>query len=231
MAHQQESKIEDFAFDFLKTYYTQQCAAKNILVSHDEKTKRGHAADGMLAFKKPDGEVIVASVSMQQSAALTTMLTNYKNSGLGKLRFLTPVILAAICFLVGKSMGNILVMFIAPVVVGPIGFILHTFLLKKYRLRQLAAMVDAVKNFPANEQWIGLSISSLTFRNNAIAKALQELCRDNGIGLLTVGKRCKVVLMQRPTNKACRRNDYLAYYTSEESIRKAINEDHVLRVA
>ncbi|MEJ8756105.1 hypothetical protein WG947_03795 [Pontibacter sp. H259] len=231
MANQQESKIEDFAFDFLKNYYTQQYTAKNILVSQDEKTKRGHATDGMLAFKRPDNEVVVATVSMQQSAALTKMLMNHKSNGFGKLRFLTPLVLAAICFLIGRSAGNVLVMLIAPVIAAPLGFILHTFLLKKYRLRQLTALVDSIKQAPANEQWIGLSISSLVFRNNMLANVLQDLCRDNGIGLITVGKRCKVVLMQRPSHKPCRRADYLTYYTSEATIRRALNEDHILRVA
>jgi hypothetical protein len=231
MANQQESKIEDFAFDFLKNYYTQQYAAKNILVGQDEKTKRGYTADGMLAFKRSEDEVMLATVSMHQSAALTNLLINYKNSGLGKLRFLTPLILAAVCFMAGKTIGNVLVMLIAPVVIAPLGFILHSFLIKKYRLRQLETIVDNIKHTPANEQWIGLSVSSLVFRKNVLATAFMEMCRDKGIGLLTVGKRCKVVIMQRPSYKASRRSDHLNSYTSETNIRRAINEDHVLRVA
>ncbi|MER2996314.1 hypothetical protein [Pontibacter populi] len=231
MANQLESKIEDFAFDYLKNYYTQQYTTGNILVGQNEKTKRGITTDGMLAFKKPTGEAFLANISMQQSGRLVGMLTNYKKNGLGKLRLLTPLVLAALCFVLGKTTGNILVMLIAPIVVAPIGFMLHTFLIKKYNHRQLETLLDNVKLAPADEQWIGLSISSLVLRNNALAKTLLDMCHQKGLGLITVGKRSKVVLMQRPLNKVSRRNDYLCYYTSEATIRRALNEDHVLRVA
>ena len=231
MANQLESKIEDFAFDYLKSYYTQQYTTGNILVGQNEKTKRGSTADGMLAFKKPTGEAFLANISMQQSSNLVGMLTNYKKNGLGKLRFLTPLLLAALCFALGRTTGNIMVMLIAPIVVAPIGFMLHTFLLRKYHTRQLETLLNNVKQVPADEQWIGLSISSLVLRNNPLAKTLLEMCEQKGLGLITVGKRSKVVLMQRPQNKVSRRSDFLSYYTSEATIRRAINEDHVLRVA
>ncbi|MBJ6116779.1 hypothetical protein JAO76_01160 [Pontibacter sp. BT310] len=231
MANQVESKIEDFAFDYLKNYYSQQYATGNILVGQNEKTKRGNTADGMLAFKKPTGEAFLANISMQQSSSLVGMLINYKKNGLGKLRLLTPLVLAMLCFALGKTTGNVLVMLIAPIVVAPLGFMLHTYLLKKYRYRQLETLLNTVKQAPADEQWIGLSISSLVLRNNTLAKTLLEMCQQKGLGLITVGKRSKIVLLQRPQNKVSRRSDYLSYYTSEATIRRALNEDHVLRVA
>ncbi|NDK55004.1 hypothetical protein [Pontibacter fetidus] len=231
MANQQDSKIENFAFDYLKNYYTQQHTVANILIGQGEKTKRGSVADGMLAFKKATGEIFVANISMEQSQRLTGLLVNYKKNGLSKLRLLTPLLLAALCFALGKSMDNILVMLIAPVVVAPIGFLLHTHFLKKYLNHQVETLLNNVKQVPADEQWIGLSISSLVFRNNPLAKIVLDMCRDKGIGLITVGQRSKVVLMQRPQNKPSRHSDYLRYYDSEANIRRAIDENHVLRVA
>jgi hypothetical protein len=231
MANQHESKIENFAFDYLKNYYNQQYPAGNILIGQAERTKRGNVADGLLAFKKPTGEVFVANISMEQSQSLTGLLINYKKSGLGKLRLLTPLLLAALCFVLGKSMGNILVMLIAPVVVAPIGYLLHTHFVKKYLNHQIENLLNNVKQVPADEQWIGLSISSLVFRNNPLAKIVMDMCRDKGIGLITVGQRNKVILMQRPQNKPSRHSDYLRHYDSEANIRRAIDENHVLRVA
>lgn len=231
MANQHESKIEDFAFDYLKKHYIQQCSLTNVLVSHSEKTKRGVTPDGILVFKKNMNDVFVSSVSMAQAAQLKPLLEKYKKNGLGLLRFVTPLGLAIACFFLGKSINNLLVMLVAPVVVAPLGFLLHTYLLKKYYLRQISNILDAVKQIPADEHWIGLSISSLTFRKNQLATSLLNLCNEKGIGLITVGQRAKVVLMQKPERENCRRSDFLTYYESEDNIRKAVLGDHVLRVA
>lgn len=201
------------------------------MVGLSEKTKRGVTPDGILVFKRDANEVFIASISMEQTARLTTLLQRYKKKGLGLVRFLTPLLLAAGCFLFGKSLGNLLVMLVAPVVVAPLGFMLHTYLLKKFRLRQVEQLLDTVKQIPADEQWIGLSVSSLVFRKNPLALAMLEMCNQKGIGLITVGQRAKVVLMQKPQKLQSRRGDLLSRYTSEENIRKAVLGDHVLRVA
>src|SRR5687768_5385483 len=103
MANQQESKIENVAFDYIKNYYKQQYTSTSILVSQAEKTKRGLTVDGLLAFKKSTEESFVAGISMQQSEALANLLINYKKNGLGKIRLLTPLLLAALCFVLGKA--------------------------------------------------------------------------------------------------------------------------------
>jgi hypothetical protein len=231
MANQQENKIEDFAFDYLKQHYTQQCSSSTILVSHSEKTKRNVTPDGILAFKKDVNDVFVASVSMAQAAQLKPLLVNYKKKGLGLVRFATPLVLAIVCFILGKSVNNLLVMLVAPVIVAPLGFMAHSYLLKKYYIRQIEKVLDTVKQIPADEHWIGLSISSLVFRKNQLATILLNLCNTKGIGLITVGQRAKVVLMSKPERETCRRSDFLTYYESEENIRKAVLGDHVLRVA
>lgn len=231
MANQHSNKIEDFAFDYLQKHYSQQCSPANVLVSHSEKAKRGTSPDGILTFKRDLNNVFVASVSMAQAADLTQVLTNYKKKGLGLLRFATPVILAIACFFLGKSLNNLLVMLISPVVVAPLGFMLHSYMLKKHYVGKVEKILNVVKHIPADEHWIGLSISSLTFRKNPLATILLDLCSKKGIGLITVGQRAKVVLMNKPERENCRRNDFLSYYVSEETIRKATLGDHVLRVA
>ncbi|MBB6610973.1 hypothetical protein H7F15_07990 [Pontibacter sp. Tf4] len=231
MANQHDAKIEDFASDYLKKHYTQQCSLSNILVSHSEKTRRGAKADGILVFKKDLNEVFVASVSMEQASALTTLLVNFKKQGLGLLRFVTPLLVAAGCFLLGKSINNLLVMLVAPVIVAPLAFMLHSYLQKKFYIRQVEKILDNVRSIPADEHWIGLSVSSLVFRKNQLANILLSLCAEKGIGLITVGQRAKVVLMHKPDRTNCRRSDFLTYYESEENIRKAVLGDHVLRVA
>lgn len=74
-------------------------------------------------------------------------------------------------------------------------------------------------------------MSSLTFRNNSLASHMLAMCERRGIGVITVGKRAKVVLMQEPRTLTCRRGDFLSHYAAEVRIRKAVLGDSYLRVA
>lgn len=231
MPKQQENKIEDFAFEFLKRHYTEQQGVKNILVGKAEKNKHGVVVDGLFAFMNPENAYFLATVTFNGTDKLSTFLNSYKKSGLGKLRFGTPFLVLLMgsglnFWLDGGKTG-----WAAVVLVALTGFILHTVLLKVYLKRSINKFVDKLKAHQANEQWLGLSISSLAFRNNSLARHLLKLCKRRGIGIITVGKRAKVVVMQEPHTNICRKGDFLSHFTSEQSIRKAIQDDTVLRVA
>jgi hypothetical protein len=231
MAQQLESRIEDFAFDYLTNYYSQQYSTSSVVVGQHEKTKRGNSADGIVAVKHQSNEIILAAISMGQSERLTQLLTNYKIYGLGKLRLLTPVTILLACLFLGISTNNLWLTLVAPLPLAIAGFTVHSLILKQVRINQVDKLLSQVKENPANEYWIGLSISSLTFRNNLLAKKMLQLCQRKGIGLITVGKRAKVVRMHEPLFIASHNVDFLTKYESDAHIRKALLGDQVLRVA
>ncbi|MBC5993471.1 hypothetical protein [Pontibacter cellulosilyticus] len=231
MPNPQESKIEDFAFDYLQGYYTSQQGAKNVLISRSEKNKQGIEVEGMFTFKHPDNTIFLATVTFKNSQKLTDLLTAYKKQGLNKLRFLTPVLLLMLGVYASVQFKGGIVGLAVTCVAAVAGFILHTYLLKYYLKRRVNNLLDVLKMHQSNEQWLGLSISSLVFRNNNLASYFLKLCQRRGIGVITVGKRAKVVLMQEPRTNVSRKGDFLSHYVSEHSIRKAIQDNTILRVA
>ena len=231
MPNTQESKIEDFAFEYLQGYYTSQQGAKNVLIGRSEKNKQGIEVEGLFAFKHPDSSLFLATVTFKNSQRLASILTSYKKEGLSKLRFLTPVLLLIAGIYLSLRYEAGLPGFGATLLASVAGLFLHTYLIKAYLKRTINTLMDELKKHKANEQWLGISISSLIFRNNSLANYFLKLCQRRGVGIITVGKRSKVVLMQEPRTNICRKGDFLSHYVSEHSIRKAIQDDTILRVA
>lgn len=231
MPNFQESKIEDFAFDYLQGYYTMQQGAKKILLGRCEKNKHGENVEGLISFKHPDNYCFLATITFKHSEQLATLLTSFKKNGLSKFRYLTFLVLFAVGGALSFTFGNTLLYWSLAFVTAVIGFILHSYLEKTYLMLKIRIIMDEVIKYKANEQWYGISISSLTFRNNSLASYFLELCQRRGVGLVTVGRRSKVILMQEPRTHICRKGDFLSYYASEDTIRKSLQENSILRVA
>ncbi|MFD2514407.1 hypothetical protein ACFSRY_11060 [Pontibacter locisalis] len=231
MPTSRESKIEDFAYDYLQQYYTLQQGAKNVLVSKSEKSKNEAEVDGLFAFKDRDNSLFLATLYFRNTQSIAKLLTNYKKKGLSRTRYITPFILLAVSMLFTRQSENLVYAWVLPFVVAIAGYFLHSILEKNFLKRKLKTLVNSLDKQHANEKWLGISISSLYFRNNSLASYFLKYCQRKGIGLVTVGKRSKVVRMLEPRTSVCRRGDYLSYYINEESIRKALANETILRVA
>ena len=231
MPTQRESNIEDFAFDYIQSYYTARTGVKAILVDKAERTRRGYVADGTFSFINTDKSLFIASLHTGNSSKIASLLTNYKKNGISKVRFVVAALLFAAALFVGYKASHWAFLYVLPIVSAVSGFVLYAVLEKNHLKRKVEHLLHDIKNLPADERWLGISISSLVFRNNDIAKHLLGVCQHHGIGVITVGKRAKVVLMQEPKTQTCRRGDFLSHYESEARIRKALQGDSFLRVA
>jgi hypothetical protein len=230
MPGQEVSKIENFAFEFLSSYYAKQSKNSGLLVRKLEKTKQGAEVDGLFVMRKEDNSFFAASLSTRQSDQLAAMIIRYKKKGLSNYRFLTAGALLLLTASIGYALDYWPLLYLAPVFVAIAGFILHSQLEKRRLKQQQEKLVSELKQAPANEQWLGISVSSLHFRKNMLADNLLAICQRRHIGLITVGRRAKIVLRQAPTAAGCRRGDFLSYYTSEATLRKLLT-DLFMRVA
>jgi hypothetical protein len=233
MPTQRESIIEDFAFDYIQSHYATNAGVKSILVDKAERTKLGHVVDGLFTFKSPENNLFVATLHTKTSPKIASLLIRYKTKGLSKFRFATAALLFTAAFLFGWQVGKWPVLYVLPtsLFIAAAGFVLHSVLERNYLKKKLENLLNDLKKLPADEQWLGISVSSLTFRQNSMAKHLLDICKRRGIGVITVGKRAKVVLVQEPTTQTCRRGDFLSFYEGEARIRKALLGDSYLRVA
>jgi hypothetical protein len=230
MASSQEDNIEDLGLDFLNQYYKLQQTATQIIVSRNEKTKGGSEINGLLTFKDRTNTIFLAIFCILNSTSLSDILVDYKNNGFSKYRFVTSLLLLASTFLLIRHSEKWYLIWLLPFLLSTVGFYLHTILEERYLKNKIRKIV-AQFSFHANEKWIGLTISSLTFRNNSLASYFLQCCQKKGLGILTVGKRSKVTLILEPRSFIAREGDYLTYYNSEESIRKSLDNNSVLRVA
>ncbi|GAB3535179.1 hypothetical protein GCM10027443_23630 [Pontibacter brevis] len=231
MPDKRESNIEDFAFDYIQNYYTTRAGITTILVDKAERTRQGYVADGVFSFKNSEKSLFIASLSTKNSSKIASLLTDYKKKGLSRMRYLVAALLFAATLYIGIRTGHWAMLYIVPVVAALTGFVLYSVLEKKRLKRNVERLLEDVMNLHADERWLGISISSLIFRNNDLAKHLLSVCQRRGVGVITVGKRSKVVLMQEPQTQTCRRGDFLSHYESEARIRKALLGESYLRVA
>ena len=231
MPNQRENNIEDFAFDYIQAYYKTRTGVETMLVDKAVRTRQGSVADGVFSFKNSEKSLFIASLSTKHSSKIATLLTDYKKNGLSKMRYIVAAFLFAAVLYAGFKTSHWGLLFLLPIVVALAGFVFCTMLEKKHLKQKAEHLLEDIMSLPADERWIGISISSLVFRNNDLAKHLLSTCQRRGIGVITVGKRAKVVLMQEPQTQTCRRGDFLSHYESEARIRKALLGESYLRVA
>lgn len=224
--------MEDLAYNYLQSYYSTRFNSPTYTFK-DEKTKKGQFIDGLLALKEKDGAVFTASFQASGTENVARILKKYKKQGVSKWRFLSATLSATlVAALVFKVMAAGLVYVIpATFIVLVASFTGHTILEKRFLKAQVLKSVETLKEMPANNLWLGITISSLVFRNNALATTLVEACKASGIGLITVGKRSKVVLHTKPDSSKKYYRDYLVHYASEATIRKVLDSDTAMKVA
>ncbi|WP_018479717.1 hypothetical protein [Pontibacter roseus] len=230
MSDQEVSGINKFAFEFLTSYYAKQSKNSTLLVREHERTKEGAQADGLFVIRYPDDKYFAASLSTSHSDQLSSIFSQYKRKGLGKARFVTAAVLIITTTYAGYTLNHWMVLWVLPPVLALAGFLLHSKLELRHLKRRITSLVDELRQVPADEQWLAISVSSLCFKNNQLADKLVEACHHRRIGLITVGKRSRITLRLEPRRSTCRHGDFLRYYTAETAIRKDLS-DQFMRVA
>jgi len=232
MPSQKDSRIEDFAYSYLQSYYLKKNKGKNIYVFKAAQTKQGAEVDGLFTFLSTGNQLYTASLNTRCSTKVTGLLNSYKKNGLSKWRYATSILISAIIFFLLFQIINFYIAAIIALSVAIGTFFVHSILENRYKINVLKDIVTKMKNrMPADEKWVGLSMSSLSFRKNMLADVFLKLCEENGLGVITVGQRAKVVLKQEPKQEKCPSGDFLSYYNLESAVRTAVLTNTVLKVA
>ncbi|MCP2043633.1 hypothetical protein [Pontibacter sp. HSC-36F09] len=225
-----ESSIGDQAIEFLGSYYAKHEKKSGLLVNRTVSTHQGTFADALFAYQKHDNSFFAVSLSTSASDKLARVLSSYKKKGLGRIRYVTAGSIFGVAAYLCYQTGSWLAMASIPAILAVAGFVLHSRLRKRYIQQQMKNAVDQLRQQPGDHQWLGIQVSSLCWRGNAMANYLSKLCERKGIGLLTVGRRSRLTLRQEPRLASCRRTDFLSYYTQGENLRRELS-DQFMRVA
>ncbi len=228
MKHLNESTVQDYAIKYLHSKYRFRAKGGRIFSQKEARVRSkygGQRADGLIAFRHLLWGTYVVSMEAKsyktldaikptQSIALTYL--NALKAGI----FLC--IISGTGFLLFDQVLN-LDKILLPTFVFLIGFLLYfIFLFGNYKNNRVEVL-NQIRNYPANEQWLACSKDSLEVLTKKHRNNLEKICRAAGIGMLVVNKRGGV---EEWTSAKYRRiwfGDFLKFYSREKTIRSQIS--------
>ncbi|MEM8908937.1 MAG: hypothetical protein AAGD05_13910, partial [Bacteroidota bacterium] len=88
---------------------------------------------------------------------------------------------------------------------------------------QAVDVIEQLKQYPANEQWLAFSKDSLNKLPRKKRHLLEWICRYEGIGVLVVSRFGRVRLWVKPKRRWKWLGDFLIYYSLEKQIRQLLS--------
>lgn len=219
MASPRKTPAQHFALDFLREYYQPHAANKHIFSRPFIKTKRGHEADGLLAFQNKAEQVVTVAVEAK-SAKNLNFISHRSTLETTLLQLIFAGIIAA-AFYAATPAGTWLKWFF-PVLAFVPSYFLCGYLFRKLLHNKLSKMLRQLSRCPADEKWLVLNLSSRKLSRNPWAEQIFDTCRAKGIGVLTIGERKKITIAQAAQQKPRRDGDFLSFYKQEKEIRQEL---------
>ncbi|MFK8103365.1 MAG: hypothetical protein AB8G15_12605 [Saprospiraceae bacterium] len=223
-----ESTVQKEALRYLEKHYRKR-AKRSIVFSRIEVgTKQqygGKRADGVIAFRHyfwGNYLVSIEAKSFKTLPAIQPVLDTKKllwNSFL--IGFFCCLGSGAIWFLLKMEDGYL--QFITPLNVWVISAILYGFFTQNSYQHKTVAVIQQLKQYPGNEQWLAFSKDSLTKITARQKKQLLRICKYQGIGVVVVTKVGKVKIWRRASRSWNFFGDYFKYYSKEKEIRRTLS--------
>ncbi|WP_181306751.1 hypothetical protein [Rufibacter sp. XAAS-G3-1] len=235
MSKLKESTTQDRALVFLKKHYTQifSKAGDEIYCEKEKRTRKesgGKRADGLLCFEK-EGKPYTISLEAKSHKTLNALISSTNDEKFLLQSVLVSSVLTLLTVL-GFSYYTLIawyyIAFIA-IAVFIMGVFFTAFIFDFLDLDSHRAInvVNQLKQYPANEQWIAFSkhtdnllLNSPFKRKRNHIEVLEKLCRKNGFGLLLVTRNgCDIKVCPTP-----KKGQFLYHYCREQEILKAIKK-------
>ena len=226
--HLLESTVQKEALLFLEKHYRKKAKRGNIFSRLEAGTKQeygGKRADGLLAFRHYLWGNYLVSIEAKSFKTLPAMkpyvevwklLWNSLKVGL-----LFCIGSGAIWFLFKMQDGYL--QFITPLNVCFSAAIIYGFFSWNSYRHKTVAVIQQLKQYPANEQWLAFSKDSLEKITQQQQKQLKKICSYQGIGILIIHRVGKIKVWLKPKRKWKYFGDYFKYYSKEKEIRKTLS--------
>ena len=218
-----ERKVQEVTQEFLRKKYRKKAKSKRIFSEIEVRTKKkygGKRADGFLAFQHwlwGDYVVSVEAKSIKTLPAIRPYLDHFllvKNSAKAGLTF---CILSGAFFFLYKNPDGVF-QYLVPLYAFMISGLIYALLTWNSYKHKTMDVLDQLKQYPGNEQWLAFSKDSFEYLKKENQKKLRKICKARGVGLIIVGKRVSV--FEKPKWKWGK--GYLKYYSKEKEVRKFI---------
>jgi hypothetical protein len=190
-----EKHVQRVALEWLASYYADKVGVQAVyaemetVISANCKLGSGRA-DGLVASLMPDDTVYTAALEAKSARTLPNIKLRY-----GDMQWLLHALIAGLLgMVVTGSMGWFfsdswwLRWILPPVAFFAAGFA-YLLLTTEHARYRLIDVVQQVKRYPANEQWIAVSADAYNELDTALQEALLTDCRNEGLGLLAYGRR------------------------------------------
>ncbi|MHC2993012.1 hypothetical protein OB13_16035 [Pontibacter sp. HJ8] len=233
MSKLREITIQDKALAALKEHYIKEFSLNEdeIYCEKEKCTKRkfgSKRADGLLCFNK-NNKYYTVSLEAKSHRTLKALTSSYDDTRFLVHSLITSGVLT--CLTILTLIYTTEIKWYFSVLIGLTVLITFTILAAAFYdildldNHRFARVINQVKQYPANEQWIAYSIHTNNLllqtpfekkRNNV--EMLEKLCKRNKIGLILINSRGHSIKIYPVAKKG----NFLHYYAQEREIEESV---------
>lgn len=234
-----EKYVQQAAVDWLTCHYKHRFGVRSVVpemeVMVQAKNKMGFGrADGLVASLLPNGIVFTAALEAKSARTLLNISPWYDDE-----RWVIHVLIAGVFGLLSAGIvGWFLGTWFWMLIFSVLGFFCASFayvlLTREHSRYRPIDVVQQVKRYPADEQWIAVSADAYNSLISEWREVLRAACSKEGIGLLLVRSAANIAPLEVPRIRKAPRghSDFLACYSRAKSVRqklRAIADEDELR--
>lgn len=190
-----------------------------------KKEKGGKRADGLICFKQENGQYYTVSLEAKSHRTLGNLVSFVNDNKLGKYCVASAAAVTFLTMVLMISFSSLMWYILAPIAL--ITFFVFSLVsiwvfdsLDLDRHKE-SDIIEQLKQYPANEQWIAYSKYAYNQLADVPSKGrkphqlvLNKLCEDNGFGLMLISNQ-KAEIAIKPKVK---KGSYLSVYCKEREI-------------
>jgi hypothetical protein len=226
-----ESYVQRVAVNWLASHYQRKLGPQVVLqeleVGVKSKTRFGRGrADGLIVAQLSNGSVHVASLEAKSSRTFLNISPSYRDEKWLLHAISMGVIGLVLTGLVGWSVKGWFWMWVFPLLVFITVGLVYLMITYDFSYYRPVDVINQVKRYPANEQWIALSTDAYNQLGAEEQRILHRECQKKGVGLLRVSAGEKVAPLETPQSQSLPRGckDFLSCYVRAECIRDRLQE-------
>lgn len=233
MAKLTEKFVQQKALEKLSCYYRNKFNSSNLYAEQEVVTSKSYGrkrADGFICFNSPLQENHSVSIEAKSHKTIGAILPYWDNEKLGIQTLLLALVAGTLASYLFFDLAWywIFVISIGTALLAIVVYITFVAFTEPDKYKQFDVLYQ-VKQYPANEKWIAISVDSLNlidkrdnpFYKNTNSEVLRNECKRHGIGLLLVNKfnqRIEIEPIYRKgtfTSCYCKQKEILAFLEPE----------------